>query len=495
VLHLIVRKELERVSPESVGIPSSAVNGLIEDLAACGTEMHGLMIARHGKVAAEGWWAPYAPGQRHAYNSFTKTFVATAIAFCIQEERLTLDTRAVDIFPEYAPKTISDKLNKLTVRNMLRMSTGMTQTVEARPDWIRAFLECDMPNEPGTKFFYNSTGSTFLAATVKKLTGLNVIEYLTPRLFVKTGINYENMRWLNMPDGHFIGGGGLYGTTEDQLRLMIFWLNRGVWNGERLLYEGWFDEATRVQIDSSNSPDIKETRQGYQFQTWKCSPPQVYRADGALGQLGFVMPHLDMVVATNQYASYENNIIQHSQECVYRFMEKVAPDALPVDPEASARLRDRLLTLSLKRPDVAPYAPMREIIDNKTCDVDGPLTFFPLRFMDGGKRPLFSSLRFDFTCDGLKLAIPCEDGLILQLFVATDGTRAFNRLNMAMPYSKLMLNGWWEGDTFVLETRWIETPSSTYYRFAFSKDGRTATVTQAPLPRFGSAEPIIVTAR
>jgi CubicO group peptidase (beta-lactamase class C family) len=493
---MIVRKELERVSPESVGIPSRSVHELIDDLDACGTEMHGLMIARHGKVAAEGWWAPFAPGQRHAYNSFTKTFVATAIAFCIQEGHITLDTRAVDIFPEYAPEVISEKLDKLTVRNMLCMSTGMTRTIEARPDWIRAFLACDIPNEPGTTFFYNSSGSTFLAAMVKKLTGLNVIEYLTPRLFTKIGINYENMRWLNMPDGHFIGGGGLYGTTEDELRLMIFWLNRGEWDGERLLYEGWFDEATKVQVDSSNSPDIKETRQGYQFQTWKCSPPQVYRADGALGQLGFVIPQLDMVVAMNQHSPYENDVIQHTMECVYHFIEKIATDVLPEDLEASTHLRNRLLTLSLKSPNVMPYAPMREKIDHRTFDTDGALSFFPLKFMDGGKRTMFSALRFDFTCDGLKLAISCEDGLILRFFVATDGTRAFNLLDMAQPYSKLLLDGWWEGDIFVLETRWVETPSNTYYRFAFNEDGGTATVSQYPLPRFGgSTEPVTITAR
>ena len=493
---MITRKELERVSPESVGIPGSAVNDLIDDLDTCGTEMHGLMIARHGKVAAEGWWAPYAPGQRHAYNSFTKTFVATAIGFCIQEGLLTLDTRAVDIFPEYAPETISNYLNKLTVRNILRMSTGMTRTVEAAPDWIRAFLACEIPDEPGTTFFYNSTGSTFLAAAVKKLTGLDVIEYLTPRLFIKTGINYENFRWLNMPDGHFIGGGGLFGTTEDQLRLMIFWLNRGVWEGERLLDEVWFDEATRVQVDSSNSRDIKETRQGYQFQTWKCSPPRVYRADGALGQLGFVIPQLDMVVAMNQNAPYENEVIQYSMECVYRFMEKVMPETLPENPEACGQLRNRLLTLAIKRPATAPFAPMREKIDRQTFDTGRPLSFFPPRFMDGGRLLSFNTLSFDFTSDGLKFAASCEDGLILRFFIATDGTRAFNHIDTALPYSRLLLNGWWEGDAFLLETRWVETPNRTYYRFAFSDDGKTATVTQDPLPIFGgNPDPIEITVR
>ena len=40
---------------------------------------HGLMIMRHGKVCAEGWWGLYASGIRHGLQSHTKTYAATAV--------------------------------------------------------------------------------------------------------------------------------------------------------------------------------------------------------------------------------------------------------------------------------------------------------------------------------------------------------------------------------------------------------------------------------
>ena len=45
-----MRKEFERVTPESVGIPSGAVGRLLDQLESGFTEPHGLMIMRHGKV-------------------------------------------------------------------------------------------------------------------------------------------------------------------------------------------------------------------------------------------------------------------------------------------------------------------------------------------------------------------------------------------------------------------------------------------------------------
>ena len=51
-----MRKEFERVTPESVGIRSKAIMDYIDALERSNTEMHGLMIMRHGKICAEGWW-------------------------------------------------------------------------------------------------------------------------------------------------------------------------------------------------------------------------------------------------------------------------------------------------------------------------------------------------------------------------------------------------------------------------------------------------------
>ena len=51
------RKEFIRL-PEEVGVPSEAVNWLLDRLEEGWTEPHGLMLMRKGKIFAEGWWSP-----------------------------------------------------------------------------------------------------------------------------------------------------------------------------------------------------------------------------------------------------------------------------------------------------------------------------------------------------------------------------------------------------------------------------------------------------
>ena len=55
-----MRKEFERVSPESVGIPSGVLEELLDALEGSGhTQMHGLIVMRKGKICAEGFWSPF----------------------------------------------------------------------------------------------------------------------------------------------------------------------------------------------------------------------------------------------------------------------------------------------------------------------------------------------------------------------------------------------------------------------------------------------------
>ena len=124
-----MRKEFPRVTPESVGIPSASIEELLNKLEEGWTEPHGLMIMRHGKVCAEGWWSPYAPGVRHGLQSHTKTYAATAVGIACTEGLLKLSDRIVDIFPDEIPENPSENLKKLTVRDVLCMGCGMDSRV------------------------------------------------------------------------------------------------------------------------------------------------------------------------------------------------------------------------------------------------------------------------------------------------------------------------------------------------------------------------------
>ena len=72
---------LERVTPESVGIHSEGILKFIDLAESRGLELHSMMLLRHGKVCAEGWWKPYNPASPHMMFSFTKALTSTCLLY------------------------------------------------------------------------------------------------------------------------------------------------------------------------------------------------------------------------------------------------------------------------------------------------------------------------------------------------------------------------------------------------------------------------------
>lgn len=83
---------LERAEPESLGLPSKAIRELGDSLTSLPmTDIHSVMILRHGKVAAEMFPEPFAPEYRHTVYSCSKTLVGMTVGIAISEHRLCLD--------------------------------------------------------------------------------------------------------------------------------------------------------------------------------------------------------------------------------------------------------------------------------------------------------------------------------------------------------------------------------------------------------------------
>lgn len=481
------RKEFPRVTPEAVGIRSAAIERFLDELESGFTEMHGLMIMRHGKVCAEGWWSPYAPGLRHGLQSLSKTYAATAVGIAYTEGLLRLEDRVIDILPEYAPDKPGENLKKLTVRHVLCMGCGMDTMPRPTENWIRDFLATPVAHEPGTTYMYNSVGSTLLGAIVRKLTGMGLQEYLKPRLFDKIGIDAENLRWMDMPDGMEVGGGGLFATTEDNLRLMKLYADGGVWEGERILAADYVQMATSVQNESATeargNPEAKDNFVGYGFQIWMCRPQGVYRADGAMGQFAIVVPDKDMILSINETASGAH-WAQKTLDTVWQFLEEIEAEALPDAPEESARLARRLRGLAIDAPAFAPHSPLEEKFSGVRFCTDGEGFTFEngvSRMMSGGRQvPGVSEFRFDFGCGVCALHF-LQDGQTHTVQIATDGTRRYNELHLAgSPVGKLLLSGHWSGaETFSVDARWAETCFEKRLEFAFSDTGAAVKDTPA----------------
>jgi CubicO group peptidase (beta-lactamase class C family) len=356
---------LPRSSPEAQGISSSAILAFLQGAEEKIDALHSFMLVRHGHVVAEGWWSPYGKADPHVLFSLSKSFTSTAVGMAIAEKRLSLDDAVLAAFPEDAPKEPSDNLKAMRVRDLLRMSTGhhsadldkFSFTSEER--LTKAFLALPVAHKPGTHFLYNTPATYMLSAMVQKATGLTVLDYLGPHLFEPLGI--LNPTWEKSAQGVSLGGFGLSVKTEDIARFGQLYLQKGVWNGKRLLPAEWIEAATSLQTSNGSSP-TSDWEQGYGYQFWRCRHG-LYRGDGAFGQFCIVMPEQDAVVAITSGTRDMQGVMNLVWDHVLAGMKK-AP--LPPDAGAGSALKAKLAALSLRPQAGGASAPVASGVSGKT---------------------------------------------------------------------------------------------------------------------------------
>lgn len=347
---------MEPATPESQGVPSEAILKFIDgcektfdagDLGA----MHGFVIVRHGKVIAEGSWKPFDTlNETHMLYSHSKSFTSSAIGLLADRGKIDLDERIVDIFSNEVPAKVSENLAQLRVRDLLTMNVGKKDhLLRDGGDWVKEFLSKDFFRKPGTGFKYDSDATYMLAAIVEKKSGMKMMDYLQKNMFDQIGITKA---WTTCsPQGIPCGGWGMNMTTRELARFGQLYLNRGDWDGKRVLSSDWVSLATTRQTWSGwQNVGVKalgegtDWEQGYGFQFWRCRHG-AYRADGAGGQYTVVIPEKDMVVSAHAgLGDFPKEL-----DLIWDNLLPVLKDApLAENPSAQKKLADRLAKLAIK---------------------------------------------------------------------------------------------------------------------------------------------------
>jgi CubicO group peptidase (beta-lactamase class C family) len=472
--------KLPRSTPEAQGISSSAILDFLDGLAQNKAhEIQSVMIARHGQVIAEGWWAPYGPRLIHTLYSLSKSFTSTAIGFAVTEGKLTVNDPVTSFFQDDLPAEISDNLKALRVKHLLTMSVGHekehTFEIVKHENWVKEFLTAPIEHAPGSRFVYNSAATYTLSAIVQHLTGQKVIDYLTPRLFKPLGI--ENVTWETCPRGINTGGWGLSIHTEDIAKMGQLLLQKGLWEGQQIIPAKWVEEATTFKIQQ---PDpAKPTRpheendwlQGYCYQFWR-SQHHCFRGDGAFGQFMVVMPEQDAVVAITG----ESKDLQGELDLIWKHLLPAMKDApLAEDAPAHARLKQTLASLALHTPEGQASSPTAARIDGKV---------FQLEKNDLG----LESFSFTFPNNGCQ--IKAHDAK--NEHVISSGFNDWHRGATALPGTPpRLINGgmppagtlskvaaraaWKDENTLSLLWRYIETPHHDNITCQFNGDEVTIT--------------------
>jgi CubicO group peptidase (beta-lactamase class C family) len=484
-----VNGNLACVSPETVGISSKDIIEFVEALENSGTEMHGMMILRHGKIAAGGWWTPYAPSIIHGSQSLTKTVTGTAYGIAELEGILSKEELVVDIFPEFKQYTKGPYWDELKVFHMLTMSSGMEKMPAVTDaEWIRKFFTMEIVHKPGTAFFYNSVACSMVAASIVKKTGMGIREFLKPRLFDKIGINADAIKWYKHPDGHENCSGGIVTTTEDNARLMQLYLQEGMWNGEQIVSRDWVNIATKTLNPNftEDSPNAKHD-QSYGGMMW--IKGEAFYADGAMGQFAVGFPSQDMVISLNQtISSGEAN--EKVRNLMFGFAQKVKEGTLPSDEVGYRELQNKLKNLAIKAATVSSVSVDTERYQGRKCLIQsGRVVLFAediIIFNPEYTEEVYS-FSFYFEKNMLKLVVVSEYG-IQTVYVGLQGDRIINTLKSKRnPATEVALNAWWtdsDADTMMLEIRWLESCRLRHIQFTFHETEVSMISTLVPVGGF-----------
>lgn len=326
-------------TPESLGISSRYLEKMIREMGEdVMTDVHHLMILRKGKKICDCNFSPYRSGIWHATYSMCKSITAMAVGFLEAEGRVSLDEDIYRIFEKRMGLLQKMFRPAVTVENLLTMQSGVDfneMGAVSGNDWVGSFLEAPVRCAPGTVFEYNSMNSYMLSAIVTERTGMTMMEYLKDRLWEPLGI--RNIFWESCPAGITKGGWGLFLCPEDAAKLGQLYLQEGVWEGKRILPEGWVERSVSIH----SVPQEKLGSYGYGYQIWREERPGSYAFNGMLGQNVIVLPDVEMVIVTNAGSNelFVNCVLLR----IIRkyFGERFTPaERLPETPSAFRRLQE-----------------------------------------------------------------------------------------------------------------------------------------------------------
>ena len=259
--------------------------------------------------------------------SVTKSYLSAVAGIAVDKSLIRSEK---DFVSNYVwDKTFDGEKNSLiTWEHLLNQSSDWFGNLfginhwEDRPDISKSIDDwrSEPQKVPGTHYKYNDVRVNVLAYSL-----LQVFRESLPKVLKKTIMDpidasdtwrwygYENS-WVNIDGiktqsvsggGH--NGGGIFISSEDHARFGLLFLNKGMWNGKRIISEDWIEKSISP---SETNPEYgymwwinSKLGEDYQTTDWKNVPTNIFYGSGFGGNKVIIIPDENMVIVGRWFGS------------------------------------------------------------------------------------------------------------------------------------------------------------------------------------------------
>lgn len=265
----------------------------------------GILILQDGKIRLERYALGFSDAERWTSQSVAKSVTSTLVGAAIKDGYIkSID----DYLTKYIPDLKGSAYDKVTIRNLLTMTTGVkwneiytdpnsdivkfyTQAVDSGIDETVSYMR-NLPSEaePGKKWVYKTGETHLLGVLVSAATGKTLSEYLSLKIWAPYGME-SKATWNIGRTSQEFAGCCLQMKLRDFGRFGQFILDGARIKGKSIVPDDWLLLATHTQVKLWPG-------WGYGFQWWTLSDG-TFRALGIHGQMIHIDPARHLVVVLN----------------------------------------------------------------------------------------------------------------------------------------------------------------------------------------------------
>ena len=302
----------DAAAPAPQGVDNGAIAAALEwGMAQREHNTRAIVVVYRGKIVGERYAPGWSGDTPQISWSAGKSITAALVGILVRRGELAADDPA----PVREWSAAGDPRGKIRIRDLLHMSSGLDfanlglngpESFTRANKHMRVYFDgldvfnhaVNQPLEipPDSEWRYRNSDPLTLGKIIKEKVRARGEEYLTfpqRELFDPIGARHfilETDAW-----GNFIMTGFDYGSARDWARFGLLHLWDGVWQGRRILPEGW------VRFVSTPAPADKSRGYGGLFWlnrggAWKGVPEDAFMASGHMGQYTMVIPSRDVVV-------------------------------------------------------------------------------------------------------------------------------------------------------------------------------------------------------